>query len=220
MFKWIKNLFKSQEEIEKEMEQQKTHEELHGKREGNRINYDNGCYSIVSGKKGKERLKLYSKDGKELGDYDTDEVYNWHHGFVMVSYRYSTIDFFYDCDGNLIADGDGVFITDKEISENLYVIPIHLGNKYILYNHKNRTFASRIGSNGKDHIMFDGIKGVDGKIIGTITGCCEGTGYGTFNDTTYYDEEFVIDKNGVVLSEEKKNIRKQENGRLEENIDA
>ena len=78
MFKWIKNLFKTQEEIEEENEHKKIHEDLYGKREGNRITYDNGCYSIVSVKKGKERLKLYSKDGKELvvrGEKETLEKF-------------------------------------------------------------------------------------------------------------------------------------------------
>lgn len=220
MFKWIKNLFKTQEEIEEENEHKKIHEDLYGKREGNRITYDNGCYSIVSVKKGKERLKLYSKDGKELGEYDDDEVFNWHHGFIQVTYRYSMIDFYYDCDGNLIADGDGVFIIDKEIGEDLYVIPIHGCTRYMLYNYKKRTFTSHNGG----YILFDGLKGVGDVIIGTVTGLSEGSGYGTFNEQTYYDKEYTIDKSGTVLSMEKKNVRKtkeiEKDEQLEEDSDA
>lgn len=203
--------------LNKEMikfDSQRDRVDLYGKWvDGKRV-YDNGCYSIPTKKISNNdwEVKLYAKNGKEIGEYDMSEICNWHHNFIMVRVRYSTIEDFYDCDGNRIFDGAGVFITDKEeLGENLYLVPIHRCDRFILYNHKTRKFVSNSVCNG-EYTIFDGVKGDNGKIIGIVKNLSDGSGYGSFNDTTYYDMIFTIDYNGNICDIRKENYRKEKDG--------
>lgn len=224
MFEQLKKRLRERR-LNKEMiafDARKDSTDLYGKWvDGKRV-YDNGCYSIPFKKIGYNewRVKLYTKNGKELGEYDMSEICNWHHDFIMERLPYSSIENFYDCDGNCIFDGAGVFITDKEeLGENLYLVPIHHCDRFILYNHKTRKFVSNSACNA-EYTIFDGIKGEDGKIIGVVSNVCDGSGYGTYSDKTYYDMVFVIDYNGNICDCRKENFRKEKNEQVEENSDA
>jgi len=213
MFKRLRNTLRERK-LNKEMikfDSQRDRVDLYGKWvDGKRV-YDNGCYSIPIKKISNNdwEVKLYTKNGKEIGEYDMSEICNWHHNFIMVRVRYSTIEDFYDCDGNRIFDGAGVFITDKEeLGENLYLVPIHRCDRFILYNHKTRKFVSNSVCNG-EYTIFDGVKGENGKIIGIVKNLSDGSGYGSFNDTTYYDMIFTIDYDGKIIDYSKENLRKE-----------
>ena len=216
MFKRLRDTLRERK-LNKEMikfDSQRDRVDLYGKWvDGKRV-YDNGCYSIPIKKISNNdwEVKLYTKNGKEIGEYDMSEICNWHHNFIMVRVRYSAIEDFYDCDGNRIFDGAGVFITDKEeLGENLYLVPIHRCDRFILYNHKTRKFVSNSVCNG-EYTIFDGVKGENGKIIGIIKNLSDGSGYGSFNDTTYYDMIFTIDYNGNICDIRKENYRKEKDG--------
>ena len=217
MFEHLKNTLRERK-LNKEMiafDANKDNTNLYGKWvDGKRV-YSNGCYCIPFEKIGKYnddwKVKLYTKNGKEIGEYDMSEICDWHHDFVMVRLRYSTIESFYDCDGNRIFDGAGVFISDKEeLGENLYLVPIHHCDWFILYNHKTRKFVSNSVCNA-EYIIFDGVKGEDGKIIGVVSNISDARGYGHLNDTTYYDMVYTIDYNGNICDIHKENFRKKEN---------
>lgn len=216
MFKRLRDTLR-EHKLNKEMikfDSKRDRADLYGKWvDGKRV-YDNGCYSIPFKKIGINdwEVKLYAKNGKEIGEYDMSEICNWHHNFIMTRVRYSTIEDFYDCDGNRIFDGDGVFITDEEeLGENLYLVPIHRCDRFILYNHKTRKFVSNSVCNG-EYTIFDGVKGENGKIIGIVKNLSDGSGYGSFNDTTYYDMIFTIDYNGNICDIRKENYRKEKDG--------
>lgn len=216
MFKRLRDTLRERK-LNKEMikfDSQRDRVDLYGKWvDGKRV-YDNGCYSIPIKKISNNdwEVKLYTKNGKEIGEYDMSEICNWHHNFIMVRVRYSAIEDFYDCDGNRIFDGAGVFITDKEeLGENLYLVPIHRCDRFILYNHKTRKFVSNSVCNG-EYTIFDGVKGENGKIIGIVKNLSDGSGYGSFNDTTYYDMIFTIDYNGNICDIRKENYRKEKDG--------
>lgn len=184
---------------------------MHGRRSGNRIDYENGCYGIVSGRGDKERVALYTKGGERIqGEYEVDEIENWHHGFIMVRYHFTTHEFYYDCDGNMVLNGDGVFITDKdEVGENMYIVPVDGCTKYLLYNHKVRKFVEDPDHKGC-YLYFNGIKGEGDKIIGSVIGRCDAKGYGTFNENVYYDIIYTLDRDGNILDKKKTNIRDEE----------
>lgn len=213
---WEKRLNKEQIEFDKKHDCK-----LYGKwRDGRRI-YDNGCYCVPFEKTCRDwNVRLYSANGVLLNDsLEMQNILDWHHGFIMYHYRFDSHEFFYDCDGNLIADGDGVFITDEDTAgENLYIIPGGLFKWYILYNHKTRSFVG----DGRGPLRFDGIKGEGDKIIGVVREMIgEGEGYGTFEEITNYDMVYVIDRNGNICDTRKENIRKEKDGnQMEENPDA
>ena len=216
MFKRLRDTLRERK-LNKEMinfDSKRDRADLYGKWvDGKRV-YGNGCYSIPIKKISNNdwEVKLYAKNGKEIGEYDMSEICNWHHNFIMTRVRYSTIEDFYDCDGNRIFDGAGVFITDEEeLGENLYLVPIHRCDRFILYNHKTRKFVSNSVCNG-EYTIFDGVKGENGKIIGIIKNLSDGSGYGSFNDTTYYDMIFTIDYNGNICDIRKENYRKEKDG--------
>lgn len=216
MFKRLRDTLRERK-LNKEMikfDSERDRVDLYGKWvDGKRV-YDNGSYSVPFEKIDINdwRVKLYTKNGKEIGEYDMKEICNWHHDFIMVRIRYSTIEYFYDCDGNQIFDGAGVFISDKEeLGENLYLVPIHHCDRFILYNHKTRKFVSNSVCNA-EYIIFDGVKGEDGKIIGVVSNISDAHGYGHLNDTTYYDMVYTIDYNGNICDIRKENFRKEKDG--------
>lgn len=215
---WEKRLNREQIEFDKKHDCK-----LYGKwRDGRRV-YENGCYCVPFEKTCRDwNVMLYSANGVLLNDsLEMQNILDWHHDFIMERFRYSEIESFYDCDGNRIFDGAGVFITDKEeLGENLYLVPIHHCDRFILYNHKTRRFVSNSACNA-EYTVFDGVKGEDGKIIGVVSNVCDGSGYGIYNDKTYYDMVFVIDYNGNICDTRKENIRKEKDGnQVEENPDA
>ena len=225
MFEHLRNALRERK-LNKEMiafDARKDSTDLYGKWvDGKRV-YSNGCYSIPIKKirNNDWEVKLYTKNGKEIGEYAMSEICDWHHEFVMIRYHCSTIESFYDCDGNRIFDGTGVFITDKEeLGENLYLAPIHDYGGFILYNHKTRKFVSNSACKA-EYTVFDGVKGQDGKIIGVVECLSDGSGYGSLNDKTYYDMVYTIDYNGNICDIRKENFRKKENGKeVEENSNA
>lgn len=215
MFEHLRNALRERK-LNKEMiafDARKDSTDLYGKWVDRKRVYSNGCYSIPIKKirNNDWEVKLYTKNGKEIGEYAMSEICDWHHEFVMVRLHYSTIESFYDCDGNRIFDGAGVFISDKEeLGENLYLVPIHDYGKFILYNHKTRKFVSNSVCNA-EYTIFDGVKGEDGKIIGAVKCLNDGSGYGSLNDKTYYDMVYTIDYNGNICDVRKENFRKKEN---------
>ena len=187
---------------------------VHGKWIGGKRVYDNGCYCVPTRKIGNDewRVDLYSKNGKVLGEYGMSEIFNWHHGFIMVKYRYSDFKCFYDCGGNAIFDAVGVFISiPVEFGPDLYLIPVEEKcDKYVLYNHRTRKFVSDSGFDGH-YIIFDGVKPQDDVIIATVEDLVDVEGYGTLNDSTYYRLTYTIDRSGKII-DFKKEITKTTHG--------
>ena len=186
---------------------------LYGKwQDGKRV-YNNGCYFVPDEVKiGSIRMgTLYSKGGKNLGTYDMMNVVDWHHGFVSARYHYSTTETYYDCDGNAIFDCVGVFISnEKEFGPDLYLVPIGGCSKYILYNHKTRSFVSDSDCKGC-YIVFDGVKPQGDTIIATVDDLSEDEGYGTLSNSTHYRMVFTINRSGKII-DTKKEITKTTHG--------
>ena len=193
---------------------------LYGKwQDGKRV-YKNGCYFVPDTKKtlGYRFGKLYTKDGKEIGTYEMQDINDWHHGFINARHRYSSTETYYDCDGNSIFDAVGVFISNsKEFGPDLYLIPVGEGcNKYVLYNYKTRKFVTDRGHLTKsgfrdDYLIFDGVKPQGNVIIATVEDLSDGDGYGTLNDSTYYTLTYTIDRSGKII-DTKKEITKTTHG--------
>lgn len=187
---------------------------LYGKwQDGKRV-YDNGCYFIPGTDKalGLWFGKLYTKGGKEIGSYDMQNIMDWHDDFIVVRYRYSGDEIYYDCDGNAIFDAAGVFISNsKEFGPDLYLIPVgEKCKKYVLYNHKTRKFVSDSGHDGH-YIIFDGVKPQDDVIIGEVIDSTEGSGYGSLNDTVHFKMIYTINRSGKII-DTKKEITKTTHG--------
>ena len=209
---WEKRLDKEQIEFDKK-KRGNTISNLYGEWEDGRRVYDNGCYCIPCKKlkNGDWQVVLYAKDGKSLCSCEMTNIINWHHGFVMVDAEFCNVDTFFDCDGNMICGGDGVFLSDKdEFGENIYAVPIHSCKKYLLYNHETRKIVKNTDGN---ILRFDGLRGSkDGRIVGVISGENEGSGYGTLREITYYDMVYIIDYDGNICDCYKANERKVKNG--------
>lgn len=176
-------------------------ENMYGEWDGMRWNYQNGLYAIPKEKdyKGNWILELFSKDGKKLDEAELMDIANWHHNFVRVDFKYIEVDKHYDRLGNCLTCL-GVFCTDDEVGDNLYVVP-YVNGKYFLYNHKN---CFMVGDEEDSCIFFDGFKGVKGDngeklILGMVSGQSESTGFGKLCNTRYYDEFYQIDLNGKIL---------------------
>lgn len=207
MFKKLKERLRLRKE---DKEQQKFDREhinctLFGKWENGRRVYSNGCYSIPAGydKHGGPKMELYSQNGKSLFIAPIRDIVDWHHGFVQVEMIYSQVDMFYDCVGNCIFC-QGVFCEDKELGENLWVIP-YTEKKFLLYNHKEHFLVDdKDSSEGRNGIIFDGLKTVTGDsgekvIIGNIDNQCVTDGWGTLSNERYYDEFYQINLDGNIL---------------------
>ena len=175
---------------------------LYGKWENGRRVYSNGCYSVPVSvdRYGDPIMKLYSRNGKELDEAEIMKICDWHHGFVKVELPYGIDEAMFDCDGACVRCY-GIFISDEETGENLYLLPCQ-GDKYQLYNSKEHFIAE----SKKGYSYFSGFKSsTDGNgnkaILGVISDQSESRGWGTLNEEKKYDYFVLFDLDGRVLNE-------------------
>ena len=211
---WEKRLDKEQVAFDKEKAEYKT-SCLYGKWENGRRVYANGCYCVPFEKIEDDwKVKLYSKNGNELCECKMGNIHDMTYGFIKVTnpYTYSASTVLYDGIGNSICNGISVFITnEKELGKNLCLIPAspcESHKMYAIYNHKTMKFVTNDYGN---YMLFDGIKGEDGKIVCVINGAIDYSGYGTLRNTSYCDLVYILDYDGNICDSYQENFRSDKN---------
>ena len=99
-----------------------------------------------------------------------------------------------------------VFI-ESRLRESLVILPCPL-NILDIYNHKTMKFVTNDYGN---YMLFDGIKGEDGKIVCVINGAIDYSGYGTLRNTSYCDLVYILDYDGNICDSYQENFRSDKN---------